>query len=174
VAYTAREGTPTGCLEFDPEDEADATEVYVAELEPVGLDSDAWDRDAGAVYLDVELLSLGTHPFPYNLDADDTGEFPPAPLEAIADADRSIPAGAVLVPPELEALAAALPPISGGSPTPTEADRRDFEHWLAQADAGYPPADQAKPAAVPTDRHSPAALARINLALYGRSEPFHA
>jgi hypothetical protein len=35
-----------------------------------------------------------------------------------------------------------MPPISGGSPGHLDGDRRDFEEWLSQVDASYPPADQ--------------------------------
>jgi hypothetical protein len=41
-----------------------------------------------------------------------------------------------------------VPPIAGGSPEadpgPTEADRRDFEAWLSQVDADYPPDAQVE------------------------------
>jgi hypothetical protein len=153
--YTMANGTPTGAPGLDPEDEHDAELVFVAELEPVGLDSDAWDADAGAVYLDVELLSLGTHPFPYNPDADDTGEFPPAPLEAIA---------------------AALPPVAGGSPDddapepfePTAEDLADLARWSEDLERRRNAAEGR------SSGHDADTLERVHRALYGRSEPFHA
>jgi hypothetical protein len=152
VAHTAREGTPTGCPELDREDEQDASEVFVAELEPVGLDSPAWDVDAGAVYLDVDLIVRGEHPFPIDPDADDTGEFPPSPLEAIA---------------------AALPPVAGGSPEaeryePTPEDLADLARWSEDLERRRNAAEGRSGA------HDAATLERIHRALYGRSEPFHA
>jgi hypothetical protein len=79
LAHAATEGTPTGSPYLDAEDEAGAREAFVDALAPVPGDSPAWDDPA--VYLDAESLREA---------ADDPG-----------DADRSIPAGAVLVPPEL-------------------------------------------------------------------------
>jgi hypothetical protein len=58
----------------------------------------------------------------------------------------------------------AVPPVSGGAPTP--ADRADLEAWLDQVDADYPPADQPEdpmafpPAAGPADRRRAAADVR--------------
>src|SRR5262245_12448065 len=62
LSYAAAHGTPTGCADLDREDEADATEVFVAELGPVDSDSPAWARED--VFLDAELLAAGTHPWP--------------------------------------------------------------------------------------------------------------
>jgi hypothetical protein len=80
LAHTAAEGTPTGSPYLDAGDEAGATEAFVDALEPVPGDSPAWDDPA--VYLDVESLR----------------EAAGSP----GDADRSIPADAMLVPPELD------------------------------------------------------------------------
>jgi hypothetical protein len=77
VAYTAREGMPTGCAYLDREDEQDTSEVFVAELEPVPLDHESWDRPD--VMLDAELLAEGTHPFPVAPISGGCGE--PAPFE---------------------------------------------------------------------------------------------
>jgi hypothetical protein len=122
----AANGTPTGSPYLDAEDETGASDAFVDGLEPVPGDSPGWD-DPG-VFIDVDSI----------LEA----------AQGLDDADRSIPAGAVLVPPELDDDL-GLPSLSGGAPE-----------------------GRAEPARF--DRHSPEALARINLALYGRSEPFHA
>jgi hypothetical protein len=82
------------------------------------------------------------------LDADSLREAAEATPEP--EADRSIPGDAILVPPEFEDILGA-PALSGGAPAGDDAER--FK---------------------PGDRHSADALARIHLALYGRSEPFHA
>jgi hypothetical protein len=41
-------------------------------------------------------------------------------------------------------VAGSLPPVSGGAPEYTDADRDDLEAWLEQAD-DYPPANQISP-----------------------------
>jgi hypothetical protein len=120
VRYTIAHGTPTGCPELDREDESDASAVFESELEPIEFSSDAWDRDGG-VYLDVPMLIDGTHPTPF-------GTEPAGP-----DSDRSIPTVG-LVPPVLEDLAAALPPIAGGSEEaepfePGPDDLADYGRW---------------------------------------------
>jgi hypothetical protein len=80
LAHAATEGTPTGSPYLDPEDEAGATDAFVDALAPVPCDSLAWD-DPG-VYLDAESIREA---------ADGRGAV-----------DRSIPADAVLEPPELD------------------------------------------------------------------------
>jgi hypothetical protein len=97
----------------------------------------------GCAYLDVEDEAAATEAFVEALpavafDSAEWGDDGPD------DADRSIPAGAVLVPPELEPLddhpgesyeeaAPVLPPIAGGAPEPyrpTEDDWREYrEHF---------------------------------------------
>lgn len=119
LAHAALAGTPTGSAYLESGDEAAASEAFTAALEPVPFDDPAWADES--VYLDRESL-LET-------------------AKAPGDADRSIPPGAVLVPPELEdldqvepgaaavsaailadepALAdawrACMPPIAGGAP----------------------------------------------------------
>jgi hypothetical protein len=126
LAHAAIHGTPTGSPYLDAEDESGAADAFADGLESVSFDSPDWD-DPG-VFIDVDSI----------LEA----------AQGLDDADRSIPAGAVLVPPELDDDL-GLPSLSGGAPE-----------------------GRAEPARF--DRHSPEALARINLALYGRSEPFHA
>jgi hypothetical protein len=122
----------TGCLAtaayLDREDEEAATEAFVAALPDVAGDSPAWDRDD--VFLDVEMLRAGTHPAPFGPEPDGPD-----------DGDRSIPAGTVLVPPVLEDMAAALPPISGGSPDddgpefiPSPEDLQDYGRWSEDLD----------------------------------------
>jgi hypothetical protein len=84
VRHVAATGTLEGAAYLDPEDRSEAEEVFTDALDPVPFDSPAWD-DPG-VYLDVESLLEAAGGFP-----DD-------------DSDRSIPAGAVLIPPELDDL----------------------------------------------------------------------
>jgi hypothetical protein len=126
LAFTAIHGTPTGCPELDREDEQDAEMVFVSELPEVPFDSESWGRED--VVLDVALLVENRHPWPMPDEPD--------------DADRSIPADAVLVPPELLDLA----PISGGAPedlpglecepyVPTAEDLADYAQWSAELDA---------------------------------------
>jgi hypothetical protein len=102
LAYTAREGTPTGCRYLDREDEHDAEMVFVDSLPAVPFDSAAWDRED--TFLDARMLAADTHPLPFGdgpdaPDADPHVHFPGiAPL-----AERlSIPPDAVLLPPEFE------------------------------------------------------------------------
>jgi hypothetical protein len=121
----------TGCLAtaayLDREDEAEATEVFVEALPEVPADSERWDRPDA--FLDVPMLLDGTHPAPFGPEPD--------------DADRSIPADAVLVPPVLEDLGAALPPIAGGSPDdgpefiPSDADWEDYRGHFDRAEPRY-------------------------------------
>jgi hypothetical protein len=77
LSYAAAHGTRTGCAYLDREDEADATEVFVAELGPVDSDSPAWDRED--VFLDVAMLEAGAHPWPIPTFGDDDrdGSFEP-------------------------------------------------------------------------------------------------
>jgi hypothetical protein len=121
--------TATGCVTdapgLDREDQADAEAVFVAELEPVPLSSDAWDRDTGVLF-DAELLVTG-HPWPYGPQVGDDDRDFDAAMAALED----LPTANGWTP---------LPPISGGAPL--NGDRDDFEAWLSQVDAGYPPADQ--------------------------------
>jgi hypothetical protein len=81
LAYTAAADTPTGSPYLDDEDEAGATEAFVDALAHAPDDHPAWD-DPG--YLDVESIR--------------EAEGSPG------DADRSIPADAILIPPELDDL----------------------------------------------------------------------
>jgi hypothetical protein len=130
VLYIRAHGTPTGCPELDREDESDASAVFESELEPVPYSSPAWDRDGG-VYLDVPSLIDGTHPLPFA---------EPEPDEATLISHEA-PDGRHVARKMLDA--GTLPmPISGGAPT--DADRADFEAWLEQVDAGYPPDDQVE------------------------------
>jgi hypothetical protein len=59
------------------------------------------------------------------------------PTDDAGDGDRSIPAGAVLVPPELLDLAElGLAPIAGGGPfEPTQSDWDDYAAWAREVDA---------------------------------------
>jgi hypothetical protein len=43
-------------------------------------------------------------------------------------------------------MASGLPPIAGGAPEYTDADRSDLEAWLDQVDRDYPPANQVSDA----------------------------
>jgi hypothetical protein len=150
--HVAIHGTLAGSL-IDPEDEADAEAVFVDNLPELDITSEAWDRDT-AITLDIELLQAGRHPYPIG-DPDDGPDAPDANPHLRFPGARTV------------AERLGLPPIAGGAPEAEvlDGDRRDFEAWLGQIDRDLPPRD---------DRHSPDALARINLALYGRSEPHHA
>jgi hypothetical protein len=69
LAYTAREGTPSGCPELDAEDEHDCEMVYVEAFGPVPYDDPAWDDET--MCLDVGLLARGVHPWPIPAVGDD-------------------------------------------------------------------------------------------------------
>jgi hypothetical protein len=109
VRWAIAEGTPTGCPYLDHEDEDAATEAFIAGMEAVSLDSDAWDRDTSVLF-DVAMLAEGNHPFPLPHEGDDDRDFDAA-MAALED----------------------LPlPISGGSPEafePSEADWADYHRW---------------------------------------------
>jgi hypothetical protein len=125
AAYAAANGTPTGCAYLDREDEADATEVFVAELGPVDYDSPAWARED--VFLDVELLAAGTHPAPFgepDLATLISHEAPDGPAVARKLMDAGL-----------------LPPLAGGAPddewpafTPTAEDLADYAAWAEECD----------------------------------------
>jgi hypothetical protein len=150
--YVAVHGTLAGSL-IEPEDEAAAEEAFVEALDAVPSDSDAWDRPDA--FLDVESL----------LDPRSAvGVEPPA-------GDRSIPPDAAIVPPELDDDLPCVTPISGGAPEPFQPSPEDWEDYHRWSeDLGR----QRDAREGRTGRHSPEALARINRALYGREEPFHA
>jgi hypothetical protein len=74
VLWIRAHGTPTGCPELDREDEADASAVFEAELEPVPYDSPMWDKYED-VCLDARMLIEG-HPWPIPTgDHDDARAF---------------------------------------------------------------------------------------------------
>jgi hypothetical protein len=99
IRHATAAGTLAGS-EIDPEDEAAAEEAFVEALDAVPGDSDAWDRPDA--FLDVESLLEPRRA---------VGVEPPAE-------DRTIPADAVLMPPELEEDVLGLPAIAGGAPGP--------------------------------------------------------
>lgn len=115
LAHVRRTGELSGAVSaglLEPSDEPAATDVYVDALPPVPLEDHAWG-DPG-IYLDLDSL------------LEPRGSCSIAPPE---EGDRSIPAGARLIPPELDELdelaefhPLALAPICGGSPL---ADQRD-------------------------------------------------
>jgi hypothetical protein len=80
-SHVAVHGTLAGSM-IEPDDEAAAEEAFVEGLDAVPGDSDAWDRPDA--FLDVESL----------LEPRGAVTGPPA-------GDRSIPAGAVIMPPDL-------------------------------------------------------------------------
>jgi hypothetical protein len=123
--HVAVHGTLAGSM-IDPEDEAAAEEAFVGGLDAVPGDSDAWGRPD--TFLDVESLLE-----PRGAVAIE----PPA-------GDRSIPADAVLLPPELV------------DDLDDDLARFEAEHSVPAA----PPAPRGDPAAR-TDRHSPDALERV-------------
>jgi hypothetical protein len=125
----------TGCLAsatyLDREDEEAATEAFVAAL-PEVADGAAWDRED--VFLDAEMLADGSHPLgPFGTEPDEATLISHEAPDGRHVARKMIGNGAL------------PPPIAGGAPTPTDSDRRDFESWLSQVDADYPPADQDEP-----------------------------
>jgi hypothetical protein len=83
VRHVAAEGTLEGAEDLDPEDRAEAEHVFTEALASVPFDDPAWDDPR--VYLDVESILVAAR------GPDDV-------------ADRSIPAGEVLIPPELDDL----------------------------------------------------------------------
>jgi hypothetical protein len=147
LAYTAREGTPTGCRYLDREDEADAEQVFADSLPAVPPDSPAWDRDTSVIF-DVEMLAEGVHPWPIPTRPED-------------DDTRAVPPDAVLLPPELEpefeldrfepspedwealrrwaleveagCLGLSIPPVSGGAPEPEPAAPAPVEGTIVVA-----------------------------------------
>jgi hypothetical protein len=128
-SYVAVHGTLAGSM-IEPEDEAAVEEAFVEGLDAVPGDSDAWDRPHA--FVDVESLLE-----PRRAVAAE----PPAE-------DRSIPADAVLMPPEV-------------------AD--DLEDDLARFEAEHPvpaarPETSPAPGAV-RDHHSPEALASVGRVL---------
>jgi hypothetical protein len=157
-AYVAREGTVTGAPGLDAADEADASMVFEAELEPVDYDIPAWERDR-SVTIDVELAARGEHPFPFDPDSVTTGEFPPVVIEpAEADApdasphatfpgtstlaERRASNGRIMATATLIGAALALPSachrlafpatepaVEAARFEPSEADWEDYRHW---------------------------------------------
>jgi hypothetical protein len=118
--HAVAEGTLAGLPDghLDPEDVAAAEQVLVDGFEPVSYDSPEWGTLEDLDDLDAILEPPGA-------DAPDDRWFHPS---------RDV------------LKAAGLAPIAGGAPT--EADRRDFESWLASVDADYPPDDQVEPAGI--------------------------
>ena len=156
IGLASVEGTVTGSAYLEPEDEAGATEAFVAALPDVADDSPAWDDPS--VILDVELLLAAAHPYP----------MPPEPAEEGAEVRR-----VRRWYREHMAGFPAPPSIRGGSDEaepfePSAEDLADYHAWSEALERRRTAAE------VLGDRHSPDALARINRALYGRSEPFHA
>jgi hypothetical protein len=129
IRHAAATGTLAGSA-IDPEDEAVAEAAFVDALdaEPVPYDSPAWDDES--VILDVRMMIDGTHPSPFAEGPVGDHDAPDASPHA------RFPGVATL------AQRRAPMPISGGAPADLNGDRRDFEEWLSQLDAGYPPADQ--------------------------------
>jgi hypothetical protein len=159
VALALVTGDPTASEELCDEDQSEAVDAWVDALPEVPYSDPAWDRDDA--FLDVAMLAAGTHPLPWGIvppELEDELEPPDAPDDRPSRSSHFA-----------DMLAwGIVAPISGGAPTRLDGDVRDFEEWLDQVDQPYPPADQ------PADRHSPESLARLNLALYGQVEPFHA
>jgi len=116
LAWTTREGTPTGCPELDREDEADVEQVFVEALAEVPFEAAAWDRED--VCLDATMLVAGLHPLPF-------GDGPDAPE---ADPAMAFP----LIRPLAERI--AVPPVCGGGAAyePTAEDLADFADWAEE------------------------------------------
>jgi len=126
IAHAAEEGTPTGSPYLDPEDEAAATEAFVAAMPAVSGCSNDWDDPS--IYLDVDtLLEAGRPRIP--TDALVPPELDPEPY----------------APTEEEELFAAafaaadaepgLPPIVGGAPfVPGDLDWAEYRAWCDRLD----------------------------------------
>jgi hypothetical protein len=109
VGYTALEGTPTGSVYLDREDEAAATEIFIEAMADVPIGSDLWDDETFC--FDAEMLAEGNHPWP---------------IPTVGDDDRSVPPDAALIPPELDA-----------DDAPYEPSAEDVA-WLGEAEARWP------------------------------------
>lgn len=168
-------GDPTASVELCDEDEAEAVDAWIEGLPEVPYSSDAWS--VPDVFLDVELMANGTHPFPMGPEQPERDPLGPGPFILLGPDD-----GGPMDPEDLDGPDApddgpycrfpgvmALPPIRGGSDEaepfePSAEDLADYHSWSEDLDR--------RRAAI--DRHSPEGLALFSLALYGRSEPFHA
>lgn len=156
VMHTSREGTPSGCPELDPEDEATATEVFVDAL-PAGHPSDpAWDRPA------VAAGALAT------------GCLVPPELEDDAErVDWILSAWEAQHEETLRSLAAAPGPSGEPAPyEPTAEDLADYERWLREHEPlGEPDlwadAPDSPPIAGRSDRIDQAAQRRWDAEILG-------
>jgi hypothetical protein len=128
VEHVQCHGTLAGLVELqwlDREDEATASEVFVEALPAVPQTASEWE--------DPDTWEIS--------DPDERDALEAAELERITDlADAPTPGEERW----LTLMWSGLPPIAGGAPEYTDADRRDFEAWLDQVD-DYPPADQVSP-----------------------------
>lgn len=85
LAHVERAGELAGAVALgllDAEDEAEATEIFVANLPAEPMCHRDWDDES--VILDVELLIQGAHPWPIPTlgpEDDDAREFPPPSIE---------------------------------------------------------------------------------------------
>jgi hypothetical protein len=134
--FTAAEGTPTGCPELAPEDEAAATAVFCDALDAVPYNSPAWDDES--VILDTRMMASGTHPFP-------CGPEPDGPDAPDAGMSRSAALGELIRTGSVR----AMPPLGGGSPDaapfePSEADWDDYSRWSRELDRRYAAAEASR------------------------------
>lgn len=154
VAYTAANGTPTGCIELDPADEYGASSVFCDAMDLVPYSSDAWS--APDVFLDVELLANGTHPFPMGPEEPERDLLGPGPILLGPDDGGPDPEPAD-APDDRRSWSShfadwiergIVPPVAGGSeeatfePSPTE--------WRAACDLFRQP-EPARPGPTPSD-----------------------
>jgi hypothetical protein len=162
IGHTDREGSPTGCLILDPEDEATVTEVYIEAMPAVHQCDPAWGNASGAESMfrladDVWTPNDTLRAFPPELDDDEDEidrlidawdvqheantkaveeECPPVELEPPYEPTEEDLAdyGAWLEQLDREQLAAMVAPISGGAPEPTAEDLADAMSQCEQAD----------------------------------------
>jgi hypothetical protein len=117
--YVAVNGTPTGCPELEPTDEAAATAVFCDGLDAVPYSSEAWS-DPG-VYLDVDSILEAANPLPTEPPDDWPGEAPDASPSRSAALGEVIRNGRALAPATWWSDGDFwVPPISGGSPSPDD------------------------------------------------------
>jgi hypothetical protein len=100
TGHVAMHGTLAGSM-IEPEDEGEATEVFISAIPAIDFDDPVWGRD-DAVIIDVELAGRGEHPWPYGPTiGDDDREFPDfADAMDAMDAEHPLPSPGDLRSPE--------------------------------------------------------------------------
>jgi hypothetical protein len=111
---------------IEPQDEAAAEDAFVEALDAVPGDSAAWDRPDA--FIDVESL------------------LEPRGAVAVEPSvgDRSIPADAVIMPPELDEDVLGLPAIAGAAPEP-DGEPEPFDPSPVDSADSRAPFDRVEP-----------------------------